>query len=148
MRLWTIHPQHLDAKGLVALWREALLAQKVLQGLTRGYRHHPQLHRFRVTPQPAAAVASYLVAIHREAQRRGYHFDASKIGVKRWRGRIVETRGQLRYEWVHLRRKLRARAPAQWQQSRAVTQPKPHPLFRIVPGRVRVWEKARRSPIS
>jgi len=30
MRLWSLHPRYLDAKGLVALWREGLLAQKVL----------------------------------------------------------------------------------------------------------------------
>ena len=71
MRLWTIHPHYLDAKGLVALWREALLAQAVLLGRTRGYRHHPQLARFLATPEPAAAVASYLVEVHREAVRRG-----------------------------------------------------------------------------
>ena len=41
MRLWTLHPQYLDPRGLVALWREALLAQKVLLGRTRGYRAHP-----------------------------------------------------------------------------------------------------------
>ena len=29
MRLWSLHPSLLDQKGLVALWREALLAQKV-----------------------------------------------------------------------------------------------------------------------
>ncbi|WP_338140756.1 pyrimidine dimer DNA glycosylase/endonuclease V [Candidatus Nitrotoga sp. 1052] len=27
MRLWTLHPCYLDSRGLVALWREALLAQ-------------------------------------------------------------------------------------------------------------------------
>jgi hypothetical protein len=37
---------YLDGRGLVALWREALLAQAVLRGRTRGYRH-PQLARFR-----------------------------------------------------------------------------------------------------
>ncbi|HKX52383.1 MAG TPA: pyrimidine dimer DNA glycosylase/endonuclease V [Nitrosospira sp.] len=37
MRLWTLHPRYLDTKGLVAAWREALLAQKVLSGLTSGY---------------------------------------------------------------------------------------------------------------
>lgn len=143
MRLWTSHPKHLDAKGLVALWREALLAQKVLQGRTRGYRHHSQLERFRATPKPAAAIASYLVAVHREAQRRGYHFDGRKIGRQRWRGRITETRGQLRYEWAHLRRKLKRRAPDLWRQSRTLAVPAPHPLFRIVPGNVRAWEKTR-----
>lgn len=43
MRLWSLHPQYLDAKGLVALWREGLLAQAVLAGQTRGYKRHPQL---------------------------------------------------------------------------------------------------------
>ena len=84
MRLWTIHPKHLDAKGLVALWREALLAQKVLQGGTRGYRHHPQLRRFLATSRPAAALARYLAAVHEESVRRGYHFDAAKIGPDRF----------------------------------------------------------------
>ena len=50
MRLWTLHPRYLDAKGLVAAWREALLAQKVLAGATKGYRHHPQLARFQAQP--------------------------------------------------------------------------------------------------
>jgi hypothetical protein len=27
MRIWTVHPRYLDPKGLVAAWREALLAQ-------------------------------------------------------------------------------------------------------------------------
>lgn len=36
MRLWSLHPNCLDAQGLVALWREALLAQAVLRGQTRG----------------------------------------------------------------------------------------------------------------
>lgn len=31
-----MHPRYLDAKGLVALWREALLVQAVLRGETRG----------------------------------------------------------------------------------------------------------------
>ena len=41
MRLWSLHPAHLDRQGLIACWREALLAQKVLAGLTTGYRSHP-----------------------------------------------------------------------------------------------------------
>ncbi len=140
MRLWTIHPRHLDAKGLVALWREALLGQKVLQGRTRGYRHHPQLTRFRATPRPAAALATYLTVVYEEALRRGYEFDRSKIGRTKFRGRIVETRGQLEYEWQHLKRKLRARDPARWRHCNSLSAPAAHPLFRIVKGRVRDWE--------
>ncbi|WP_343214776.1 pyrimidine dimer DNA glycosylase/endonuclease V, partial [Dokdonella sp.] len=40
MRLWSLHPRYLDPQGLVALWREALLAKAVLRGETRGYTQH------------------------------------------------------------------------------------------------------------
>src|SRR5215472_6082881 len=112
MRLWTLHPRYLDAKGLVAAWREALLAQKVLKGATRGYKHHPQLARFRSHKRPIPAIAAFLAAIAEEAHRRGYRFDASKISQRRLRSQIDETRGQLIFEQKHLQAKLRTRAPA------------------------------------
>jgi hypothetical protein len=143
MRLWTLHPQYLDAKGLVALWREALLAQKVLAGGTRGYKHHPQLLRFAQSKNPPASLAAYLKAVHAEAVRRGYNFDATKIGARRTRGKISETRGQLRYEWLHLNRKLKKREPKRLRELECVKKPAPHPLFKIVPGPVRDWEKTR-----
>ncbi|MEM3714836.1 MAG: pyrimidine dimer DNA glycosylase/endonuclease V [Nitrososphaeria archaeon] len=40
MRLWSIHPKYLDQKGLVACWREGLLAKKVLLGKVKGYKNH------------------------------------------------------------------------------------------------------------
>ena len=141
MRLWTLHPKYLDAKGLVALWREALLAQKVLQGKTRGYRHHPQLIRFREHAQPVAAIASYLKGVHEEASRRGYTFDGEKISRSRKRIRLKETDGQLLFEWKHLRRKLRQRAPEVLATYKNIRQPEPHPLFRISKGKVCEWEK-------
>ncbi|WP_312350379.1 pyrimidine dimer DNA glycosylase/endonuclease V [Actinomyces sp.] len=79
MRLWSLDPSYLDAKGLVACWREALLAQAVLAGRTKGYTHHPQLERFREAPDPLAAIAAYLEGIAAEATRRGYHFDTTRI---------------------------------------------------------------------
>lgn len=97
MRLWTVHPKFLDAKGLVALWREGLLAQKVLAGGTKGYRYHPQLTRFRGQPNPAAALAAYLRTVYEEATRRGCQFDRSKIGTRRDLRRIPETKGELLY---------------------------------------------------
>ena len=143
MRIWTLHPKHLDAKGLVALWREALLAQKVLNGGTRGYKHHPQLFRFAQTKNPPASVAAYLEAVYEEAVRRGYHFDESKIGAVRSRQKITETRGQLLYEWSHLKRKLKQRDPARRRASAAVKMPSAHPLFEITAGEVRDWEKVK-----
>ena len=141
MRLWTIHPRYLDAKGLVAAWREALLAQKVLAGKTRGYTRHPQLERFRAHARPLQAIAAFLTGIAREAKRRGYNFDSSKILVRSFAGVMEETRGQLEYEWNHLRRKLRIRAPEVYRTCRNVALPESHPLFCIVPGSVRAWEK-------
>jgi len=141
MRLWTVHPRYLDPRGLVAAWREALLAQKVLAGRTKGYRHHPQLARFQAQPDPLAAIATFLAGLAEEAQCRGYRFDATKIPRRRFRGRIPETSGQLLYEWRHLRAKLRARAPARAGRLRGIATPEPHPLFRIIPGEVREWER-------
>ena len=143
MRLWTLHPKYLDARGLVALWREALLAQKVLRGATRGYKQHPQLRRFSKLTNPPAALAGYLVAVHAEAVQRGYKFDASKIGARSSRAKLKESRGQLLYEWTHLRRKLKQRDPQRYRDAAAVKIPAPHPLFKIVPGLVRDWEKVR-----
>jgi hypothetical protein len=141
MRLWTVHPRYLDSKGLVGAWREALLAQKVLAGETRGYWHHPQLARFRAQRGPLGAIGAFLVAIASEAQNRGYHYDAAKISSRRGSGKIPETSGQLLYEWQHLKTKLLLRAPQLARPWRGTKTPKPHPLFRIVPGGVRVWEK-------
>jgi hypothetical protein len=145
MRLWTLHPKYLDAKGLVALWREALLAQKVLRGKTKGYRHHPQLIRFQAHAKPMAIIAAYLEAVHREATRRGYQFDASKIARPRTRAQLAETEGQLLYEWEHLRRKLKRRAPAVLAAHQSVALPEPHPTFKIVTGPVREWERPERG---
>lgn len=141
MRLWTLHPRYLDTKGLVAAWREALLAQKVLAGATRGYRHHPQLARFQAQDDPLAAIAAFLAGIAEEAKTRDYSFDVAKISRKRLTRRIPETSGQLLYEWRHLKAKLRVRAPQLGRKLRGVRIPEPHPLFRIVPGGVRDWEK-------
>jgi len=141
MRLWTLHPKYLDPQGLVALWREALLARAVLRGRTNGYRHHPQLHRFRASATPVTSVNRYLAAVHRDATSRGYRFDASRFGPARSGSRLVETSGQLEYEWDHLLTKLRHRSPARYRLLRNLTAPESHPLFRIVPGVVREWER-------
>jgi len=142
MRLWTVHPRHLDAAGLVALWREALLAQAVLLGRTRGYTRHPQLQRFRSAADPAACIAGYLRVVADEAKSRGYAFNPARIVTSGSPARdIAETKGQLLYEWEHLGRKLRRRSPAWYRDHIAGAQPTSHPLFRIVAGGVRDWER-------
>jgi hypothetical protein len=140
VRLWSLHPSHLDAKGLVALWREALLAQKVLRGLTKGYKRHPQLARFQAHPKPVAALATYLSAVSDDAIRRGYSFDARKIVSARTKIKIAVTRGQLAYERGHLLRKLKVRSPKDYAARRNATL-KLHPSFRAIAGGVEDWER-------
>jgi hypothetical protein len=141
MRLWTLHPRYLDSRGLVALWREALLARAVLRGQTRGYRSHPQLDRFQARRAPQAAIEAYLAGVHAESLARGYAFDASKLAAKRSRLRMQATRGQLEYEWGHLLAKLRARSPECYRQWHTLAAPEPHPLFDIVAGPMASWER-------
>ena len=146
MRLWTLHPRYLDTPGLLAVWREGLLALHVLQGRTRGYRHHPQLIRFRQSPAPLPAIRAYLAGILAESIRRGYRFDGRKIRTTRpFSGKLAETRGQLLSEKFHLLGKLRTRCPARARELAALSRPAPHPLFRVVPGPVRDWEKSIRA---
>jgi hypothetical protein len=143
MRLWSLHPSFLDQKGLVALWREALLAQKVLQGKTKGYLHHPQLRRFRRCKMPMAAITTYLWAVHDEANRRDYAFDASKIASDRRILSLPVTQGQLEFEHGHLREKLRIRDPKQFRVICRIHHIIPHPLFNVVPGEIESWERIR-----
>ena len=140
MRLWTVHPRFLDSKGLVALWREGLLAKAVLEGKTRGYQNHPQLVRFKAQPDPVASVTEYLRVVLEESKARGYKFDASKIPSIYDVDVIEESSGQLAYEWQHLLKKLEVRDRDRYNESIKVS-PLPHPLFNIVPGVIREWEK-------
>jgi len=141
LRLWTFHPKYLDSKGLVALWREGLLAQKVLQGLTSGYAVHPQLERFRGHPDPIAAIGSYLTKVHEEACVRRYVFDRKKLVSSGRTSPIIETRGQLLYEWKHFLTKLLKRDESRYLSFRYIKNPMPHPLFRIEEGSIRSWER-------
>jgi hypothetical protein len=142
MRLWTLHPRHLDPQGLVALWREGLLAQAVLAGRTRGYTHHPQLQRFAAHAAPLDALGAYLSAVQAEAQSRGYRFDAAKIDRPGARvAPITATHGQLAHEWQHLGQKLAARNPDWHAHWVAAAQPSAHPRFTPVAGGIEPWER-------
>jgi Pyrimidine dimer DNA glycosylase len=141
MRLWSLHPRYLDPRGLVAVWREGLLAQAVLRGKTQGYKRHPQLLRFRAQTSPVGCLGAYLRGVLAEAERRGYDFDDGKISRMDWRGHIPCTDGQLQYEWAHLRRKLEARDVNWLREIGSVGNVESHPLFRTVPGPVAEWER-------
>jgi hypothetical protein len=149
MRLWSLHPKYLDTQGLVALWRESLLAQAVLRGETRGYRNHPQLDRFKAHAAPLDAIAQYLKGIHDEAMHRGYAFDRRKIKSVRKPVVLAVSSGQLVYEWSHLLAKLKVRNPALYKAWRRIEAPAPHSIFVVRAGEVEPWERTSlRTPMK
>ena len=141
MRLWSLHPCYLDAKGLVALWHEGLLAVKVLSGQTNAYCHHPQLIRFSKKPDPVRYLRSYLTGVFAEAQSRRYHFNRTKIEGPGTRGKIELTTGQIKYEWMHLLNKLKIRDPELYKKYYSINTPDAHPLFKLVEGPIADWER-------
>jgi len=142
MRLWSIHPRYLDCQGLLALWREGLLAQKVLLHKTKGYTKHPQLERFKKHPRPIAAIGSYLYEVYREGKKRNYNFQKAKINIiPRHIDAIKVSWGQLRYEYKHLMKKLKTRDSKRYKQYTGLQRICPHPLYRVVAGPKASWEK-------
>ncbi|OPX58804.1 MAG: hypothetical protein A4E25_01477 [Methanobacterium sp. PtaB.Bin024] len=141
MRLWSLHPKYLDSKGLVAVWREGLLAKAVLNGKTKGYKNHPQLIRFKNQKEPLIFIDSYLNNVFKEARNRGYNFDHEKIGSQTTKKHITVTQGQMKYEFKHLKEKLKTRDWDKYQELTQINLPIPNPIFRVIPGDVESWEK-------
>lgn len=140
MRLWSLHPVYLDTKGLVALWREALLAKAVLKGETKGYKNHPQLKRFRNSEYPVDCINHYLQHVHNESVKRGYHFNRRKIDPISHYLMLTVTDKQIEYELMHLLKKLKARNKSQYMWLSSQSNIAPHPLFKISKGEIEDWE--------
>lgn len=141
MRLWTLHPKYLDRQGLVAVWREGLLAQAVLRGSTKGYKNHPQLDRFKIHPNPLQAIAYYLYEVIEEAKMRDYNFNEAKIDFNGFPQEIQTTSGQLKFELMHLLSKLKKRSKEDYDRTVGLKHLDAHPLFQIIPGELENWEK-------
>ena len=140
MRIWSIHPKYLDTVGLVALWREALLAKHVLEGKTRGYTNHPQLLRFKYASHPLQAINYYLQEVYNEAKRRHYNFDSTKFDSMVEPLSLTVTEEQVKYEFSHLLKKLKERNIDKYNAFIGTSDIDVHSLFQIVPGPIESWE--------
>ncbi len=161
MRLWSLHPRYLDAKGLVALWREGLLAKKVLSGETVGYTRHPQLERFKTSADPLVYIDIYLALVADEADARGYHFNREKLDPNGAQSDVIRalspegaisklyvTSGQLEYEARLLAGKLERRDPSRLFSLSPPTSVEPHPLFTLIVGPIASWERVRDKAVK
>lgn len=140
MRLWSLHPKYLDSKGLVALWREALLAKAVLNEKTKGYKNHPQLTRFKINKNSNALINTYLLHIYQESISRGYKFNRNKIGPEFTQSKINVTNGQIEYELDHLISKLKIRDQSRYMELLNIKKPDSNPIFIVVVGGIEPWE--------
>lgn len=141
MRIWSIHPKYLDAKGLVALWRETLLAKKVLEGNTKGYKNHPQLIRFKNSTHSLLYINLYLEEVFMEAHARDYNFNKNKfIVVKEKTKKLTVTIGQIEYEWKHLLDKLKKRDVNRYEKFQNIKEIDVHPIFYVIDGGGEDWE--------
>ena len=142
MRLWSLHPKYLDTKGLVALWREGLLAQNVLLGNTKGYKNHPQLERFKEHDVPLQAISAYLFYVHQESVCRNYKFNIGKIQRLETETKSIHvTDGQLLFELRHLKGKLKERSPESLKEIESIAMPDANPLFVVIEGAIANWER-------
>jgi len=142
MRLWSLDPKYLDRQGLLAVWREGLLARKVLENKTKGYKNYPQLARFKINPQPLKVINSYLFGIFQEALARNYKFKLNKVNpLKIVSKNIRVSNGQVIYEFQHLLNKLKIRDKNKYQQFKNIKKPQVHFLFKVVNGGIAKWEK-------
>lgn len=142
MRIWSLHPSLLDKKGLVACWRETLLAKHVLEGKTKGYKNHPQLQRFKQCRDPLATINAYLGTLYIESKKRGYNFDVNKIDfdlVARQNEMLPVTDSQVEFEMAHLKRKCATR-DVKWIEVLDKGS-EVNSMFRVVSGPIEPWEK-------
>jgi len=140
MRIWSVHPKYLDTKGLVALWRETLLAKNVLEGNTKGYKNHPQLTRFKNSKKPLRSINHYLEVVYQESLLRGYHFNKNKFSIQDKPATLTVSRGQIEYEMQHLLKKLKTRDLPRHTKLLEEKNIEPHPLFKIIEGEIEEWE--------
>lgn len=145
MRIWSLHPKYLDTKGLVAVWRETLLAKNVLEGNTKGYKNHPQLTRFKNSGNPLHCINQYLAAVYDESLKRGYHFNKEKFTIYKEPITLAVTWGQIEYEKNHLLTKLKRRDAERYTILSKETHIASHPLFQIFDGEIEKWEIVKKN---
>lgn len=139
MRIWSFHPQHLNSQYMVQIWRESLLAMKALTTKNkRGYYMHPQLNRFKNHGEDALQVLSdYMWEIWKEADRREFHFDQSKLMPESKCPELIKVnQGQILYEWSWYCKKVK--------QDGSTVKVIPHPMILVVDNLdTEKWEKVK-----
>jgi hypothetical protein len=132
MLLWTLHPKYLDNKGLGALWFEGIIARNSLLGLSQGYQNHPQLDRFKIQPDPIAAIDTYLSPVYEEGISRGFQYNRALFSPTFQNVRMEVTLEQLKKEYAYLLQKLERRDIEKYKILKKIHTLEPHPMFDII----------------
>lgn len=122
----------MDKHGLIALWREGLLAQKALNGGAKGYQNNPQLVRFKRQDNPLKAIGTYLSFVAAEGARQGYKLNHEKILYPNFDEAVIEADlGQVAFEKEHLKDKLKRRDVIKFEELSSSKTIDANPIFNI-----------------
>lgn len=132
MCLWSVHPQYLDKHGLMALWREGLLAQKALCASAAVSQSNPQLRRFKNNDNPLRAIGTYLSFVAAEGARQGYNLNHEKILYPNFDQEVIPVdASQIAFEAERLKNKLRIRDKLKFKQLSSSRDIAANPIFNI-----------------
>ena len=146
MRIWSLHPQYLDQKGLGGQWEEGIIAQNTLFFQEGKYLNYPVLHRVKAHQEPVAWIGMYLNEILKEANvNRGYNYNDQLIKQLKPTLPMPVTRGQLYYEWTLLQGRLQKRDPVKMSLNDGVdiNNIKANPMFYVIDGDIEDWERVK-----
>lgn len=130
MCLWSIHPKYLDKLGLIALWREGLLAQKALSVPSTQYIRHSELERFKNNENPLKAIGSYLCYVAAEGAKRGYNFTHERIVYPNFDDYLIIINDDtLNLEVKNLKNKLKLRDKTKFKELTEMSKIESNPAF-------------------
>ncbi len=151
MKLWSLHPRHMDHTRLLALWRTALAARDIIEGRASDYRVDRSIYRFMGRLDSDRAINTYIYYIWLEAKGRGYRFareEALKKELIDTEIKIPVTSGQLLFEAWKLLTKISQTNP-DWISRLAIEKCfEANPVFRVVEGLPDPREKISRTALN
>lgn len=147
MRLWSLNPKYLDPLGLSRNYFEGLRGYNTLIGLTKIWKNHSQLIRFKKY-DPIPYLSFYLQNVLEEAIRRDLDWTTQSILkpiTNDYTQSMSVTEGQIEYEinWLHHKMKNRQKVHQKYidllESERNNVEL--NPIFYKVSGDIEFWEK-------
>ena len=139
-RIWSLHPKYLDGIEIFFLWRNCIMAKKILDGTEKVNRKFPHLARFESSSNPIGAINIYLSEVYKIASTHGKNFKLDKFDDSFKDISLNVTKGQMEYEVELFKKKLRNRSSDTNALIFKIKIIEPNPLFKVVEGNKEAWD--------